>query len=111
VFDFDAVGRSQIGDEEIVASVDGDRVVSADVIVVEHDLALSGGCRTRVIGAFSACTCPAASRKLANPGGERGQGVTVTLVGGGQGLQLSRGKEQQFPYCNANDTSHYYCGA
>ncbi|OBA80767.1 hypothetical protein A9W99_16010 [Mycobacterium sp. 1164966.3] len=40
-----------------------------------------------------------------------GDPVTVTLVGNGQGLKLSRGKEQQFPYCNANSPSNYYCGA
>jgi hypothetical protein len=40
-----------------------------------------------------------------------GDAVTVTLVGNGQGLQLSRGMEQQFPYCNANATTQIYCGA
>lgn len=40
-----------------------------------------------------------------------GDPVTVTLVGNGQGLKLSRGKEQQFPYCNSNSPSNYYCGA
>jgi serine/threonine protein kinase len=40
-----------------------------------------------------------------------GDPVTVTLVGNGQGLKLSRGKEQQFPYCNSNSPGNYYCGA
>ena len=37
-----------------------------------------------------------------------GDPVTVTLVGDGQGLQLSRGSEQQFPYCNTNATTQFY---
>jgi hypothetical protein len=41
--------------------------------------------------------------------------VTIKLVGGGQGLQLSvAGGDQGFPFCNSNDdlgASHYYCGA
>ena len=40
-----------------------------------------------------------------------GDPVTVTLVGNGQGLQLSRGQEKQFPYCNNNATTQIYCGA
>lgn len=40
-----------------------------------------------------------------------GDPVTVTLVGAGRGLQFSRGKEQQFPYCNTNSTDQTYCGA
>ena len=40
--------------------------------------------------------------------------VTIKLVGGGQGLQLSvAGGDQGFPFCNSNDdlgASHYYCG-
>jgi hypothetical protein len=40
-----------------------------------------------------------------------GDPVTVTLVGNGQGLELSRGQEKQFPYCNTNATTQIYCGA
>ena len=41
--------------------------------------------------------------------------VTITLVGAGQGLQLTvAGGDQGFPFCNSNDDDaarHYYCGA
>jgi hypothetical protein len=41
--------------------------------------------------------------------------VTIKLVGGGQGLQLTiAGGDQGFPFCNSNDNDaarHYYCGA
>ena len=40
---------------------------------------------------------------------------TITLVGAGQGLQLTvAGGDQGFPFCNSNDDDaarHYYCGA
>jgi hypothetical protein len=41
--------------------------------------------------------------------------VTIKLVGGGQGLELTiAGGDQGFPFCNSNDNDaamHYYCGA
>jgi hypothetical protein len=41
--------------------------------------------------------------------------VTINLVGGGQGLELTvAGGDQGFPFCNNNDNDaamHYYCGA
>jgi hypothetical protein len=50
-----------------------------------------------------------------NPKNPIGGPVTITLVGGGQGLQLwVAGGDQGFPFCNSNDDEparHYYCGA
>jgi hypothetical protein len=50
-----------------------------------------------------------------NPKNPIGGPVTISLVGGGQGLQLSvAGGDRGFPFCNSNDdefASHYYCGA
>ncbi|GAB3025776.1 serine/threonine-protein kinase [Mycobacterium bourgelatii] len=40
-----------------------------------------------------------------------GDPVTVTLVGNGQGLTFSAGKEQQFPYCKVGGTDPTLCGA
>lgn len=42
-----------------------------------------------------------------------GEPVTAKVVNGGQGLEVSMGRMQQFPFCNSNVTSdyyHYYCG-
>jgi hypothetical protein len=50
-----------------------------------------------------------------NPREPLGGPVTITLVGGGQGLELwVAGGDQGFPFCSSNDNldgSHYYCGA
>ena len=41
--------------------------------------------------------------------------VSIKLVGGGQGLELTiAGGDQGFPFCNSTDSDaamHYYCGA
>jgi hypothetical protein len=46
-----------------------------------------------------------------NPKNPIGGPVTISLVGGGQGLQLSvAGGDRGFPFCNSNDdefASHY----
>jgi hypothetical protein len=66
---------------------------------------------TSVSGDTAAGIITAAS----NPNNPIGGPVTVTLVGGGQGLQLwVAGGDQGFPFCNSNDDEtarHYYCGA
>jgi hypothetical protein len=66
---------------------------------------------TSVSGDTASGTITAAS----NPEQPIGGPVTITLVGGGQGLQLSvAGGDQGFPFCNSNDDEaarHYYCGA
>jgi hypothetical protein len=63
---------------------------------------------TSVSGDTATGTITAAS----NPKHPIGGPVTIKLVGGGQGLQLTvAGGDQGFPFCNSNDASHYYCGA
>jgi hypothetical protein len=66
---------------------------------------------TSVSGDTASGTITAAS----NPKDPIGGPVTITLVGGGKGLQLwMAGGDQGFPFCNSNDddaASHYYCGA
>jgi hypothetical protein len=66
---------------------------------------------TSVAGDTATGTISAAS----NPKNPTGAPVTMTLVGGGQGLQSSiAGGDQGFPFCNNNDNDaamHYYCGA
>jgi hypothetical protein len=54
-------------------------------------------------------TITAASNSKNSIGGP----VTIRLVGGGQGLELTiAGGDQSFPFCNDNDSArHYYCGA
>jgi hypothetical protein len=60
-------------------------------------------------------TATGAITAASNPQHPIGGPVTITLVGGGQGLQLwVAGGDQGFPFCNGNDNvdaSHYYCGA
>lgn len=50
-----------------------------------------------------------------NPKNPIGGPVSITLVGGGQGLNLTvAGGDQGFPFCNSKDNEaalHYYCGA
>jgi hypothetical protein len=66
---------------------------------------------TSVSGDTASGTITASS----NPKDPIGGPVTITLVGGGQGLQLwIAGGDQGFPFCNSNDDDaarHYYCGA
>jgi hypothetical protein len=66
---------------------------------------------TSVSGDMATGTITAAS----NPKNPTGGPVTITLVGGGQGLELSiAGGDQGFPFCNDNDNDaarHHYCGA
>jgi serine/threonine-protein kinase len=66
---------------------------------------------TSVSGDTASGTITAAS----NPEQPIGGPVTITLVGGGQALQLSvAGGDQGFPFCNSKDDEaarHYYCGA
>jgi hypothetical protein len=66
---------------------------------------------TSVSGDTASGTITAAS----NPKNPTGGPVTITLVGGAQGLQLSvAGGDQGFPFCNSNDNGdalHVYCGA
>ena len=66
---------------------------------------------TSVAGDTATGTVTAAS----NPKSPIGGPVTIELVGGGQGLELTiAGGDQGFPFCNNNDNdhaSHYYCGA
>ncbi|MGB6209118.1 hypothetical protein [Mycobacterium sp.] len=63
---------------------------------------------TSVSGDTATGTITAAS----NPNHPIGGPVTIKLVGGGQGLQLSiAGGDQGFPFCNSNDATNYYCGA
>ena len=50
-----------------------------------------------------------------NPKSPVGGPVSIKLVGGGQGLELTiAGGDQGFEFCNSNDNDaarHYYCGA
>ncbi len=66
---------------------------------------------TSVSGDTATGTITAAS----NPKNPIGGPVTIRLVGGGQGLQLTvAGGDQGFPFCNINDNDaarHWYCGA
>ena len=63
---------------------------------------------TSVSGQTATGTITAAS----NPKDPIGGPVSIKLVGGGQGLQLSiAGGDQGFGFCNSNDTTRYYCGA
>lgn len=63
---------------------------------------------TRVSGDTAAGTITASS----NPKSPRGGPVSVKLVGGGQGLELTiAGGDQGFEFCKANATTHFYCGA
>ena len=62
---------------------------------------------TSVSGDTATGTVTAESDPLNDP---IGGPVTVTLVGGGQGLQLSHGLESQFPFCNSTTATHFYCG-
>jgi hypothetical protein len=63
---------------------------------------------TSVSGDTATGAITAASNSIHPTGGP----VTIKLVGGGQGLQLSvAGGDKGFPFCNSNDASHYYCGA
>ncbi|MGB9308919.1 MAG: hypothetical protein WCB92_36055 [Mycobacterium sp.] len=66
---------------------------------------------TSVSGDTAVGTITAAS----NPKDPIAGQVTITLVGGGRGLQLwVAGGDQGFPFCNSNDDDaarHYYCGA
>jgi hypothetical protein len=66
---------------------------------------------TRVSGDTATGTITASS----NPKSPTGGPVSITLVGGGQGLQLTiAGGDQGFPFCNATATGparNYYCGA
>ncbi len=66
---------------------------------------------TSVSGDTATGTVTAAS----NPQNPLGGPVTITLVGGGRGLELwIAGGDQGFEFCNSNDNlddSHYYCGA
>jgi hypothetical protein len=67
------------------------------------------------LSAVSGDTATGAVTAASNSKNPVGGPVSITLVGGGQGLQLSvAGGEQGFPFCNSNDNldaSHYYCGA
>jgi hypothetical protein len=57
-------------------------------------------------------TATGAITAASNPKDPIGGPVTIKLVGGGQGLELTiAGGDQGFPFCNSNDASHYYCGA
>ncbi|MDT5366839.1 MAG: hypothetical protein QOC62_1270 [Mycobacterium sp.] len=66
---------------------------------------------TSVSGDTATRTITAAS----NPKQSIGGPVTIELVGGGQGLELTiAGGDQGFPFCNSNDNDaarDYYCGA
>jgi len=52
---------------------------------------------------------------VSNPRNPIGGPVTIKVVGGGQGLQLTiAGGDQGFTFCNSNDgddARHFYCGA
>ena len=60
-------------------------------------------------------TATGAITAASNPKHPIGGPVTIKLVGGGQGLELTiAGGDQGFPFCNSNDNdaaTHYYCGA
>jgi hypothetical protein len=63
---------------------------------------------TSVSGDTATGTITAASNTRNPTGGP----VSIKLVGGGQGLELTiAGGDQGFGFCNSNDTTHYYCGA
>jgi hypothetical protein len=66
---------------------------------------------TSVAGDTATGTVTAAS----NPKNPIRGPVTIKLVGGGQGLELTiAGGDRGFPFCNNDDNdyaSHYYCGA
>jgi hypothetical protein len=60
-------------------------------------------------------TATGAVTAASNPKHPSGGPVSIKLVGGGQGLNLTvAGGDQGFPFCNDNDNaaaSQYYCGA
>jgi hypothetical protein len=60
-------------------------------------------------------TATGAITAASSPKESIGGPVSIKLVGGGQGLNLTvAGGDQGFPFCNSNDNdaaSHYYCGA
>lgn len=66
---------------------------------------------TQVSGDTATGTITASS----NPKSPTGGPVSIKLVGGGQGLELTiAGGDQGFPFCNANASGparNYYCGA
>lgn len=68
-----------------------------------------------MVTSVSGDTATGAVTAASNPSISLGGPVSIKLVGGGQGLQLTvAGGDQGFPFCNNNDdeaASHYYCGA
>lgn len=72
----------------------------------------SNGMESFTLTAVSGNTATGTVDRSTNPNGAvSGDPVTVTLVGNGQGLQFSAGKEQQFPYCKVGGTDPTLCGA
>jgi hypothetical protein len=74
-----------------------------------------GGTTDFVLTSVSGDTATGTITASSNPKNPTGGPVTITLVGGGQGLELSiAGGDQGFPFCHSNDTGdalHIYCGA
>jgi hypothetical protein len=74
-----------------------------------------GGTTDFMLTSVSGDTATGTITAASNPKNPAGGPVTITLVGGGQGLELSiAGGDQGFPFCNGNDNDaarHYYCGA
>jgi hypothetical protein len=68
-----------------------------------------------VLTSVSGDTATGAITAASNPKDPIGGPVSIKLVGGGQGLDLTvAGGDQGFPFCNSKDSeaaSHYYCGA
>jgi hypothetical protein len=68
-----------------------------------------------VLTSVSGNTATGAVTAASNPKQPIGGPVSVKLVGGGQGLNLTvAGGDQGFPFCNNKDNaaaSNYYCGA
>ena len=68
-----------------------------------------------VLTSVSGDTASGAITAASNPKSPIGGAVSIKLVGGGQGLNLTvAGGDQGFPYCNSNDAGaarNYYCGA
>jgi hypothetical protein len=68
-----------------------------------------------MLTSVSGDTATGAITGASNPKDPIGGPVSIKLVGGGQGLNLTvAGGDQGFPFCNSKDNeaaSHYYCGA
>jgi hypothetical protein len=74
-----------------------------------------GGTTDFMLTSVSGDTASGAITAASNPNKPIGGPVTIKLVGGGHGLELTiAGADQGFPFCNSNDNDaamHYCCGA